>query len=191
MITPQLSSEEILHQHDILKLLQDNLTFVKNATYFTPVQIEEGTGYELPATDSIYVNINDRKVAFTLQLEYDKTVILLENLKRRQFILIDKEQGNACTITIEGSSVYKESLLIREASELNNEARKERLANRISIANVVIPILAFLLPLLWAYFFQIEPLQKERDNLKDSVKELTLKNQQLLKLRDQQKKLKR
>ena len=120
-----------------------------------------------------------KSFAEELNSSIDEMNMLLSDLKGMKLISMNTFKGNRCSITPEGKTVFVEQRLTRQAAKLDEDDRKERLANRISIANVLIPIAAFLLPLVWAYFFQIEPLQKDRDKLKDTVKELRLKVQQL------------
>ena len=163
-----LSAVELRMQHIMIQIIIIRGTIVTlfhNSLINSHLQEEQE--YLAPITYK-----TESEIAIDMNLSFEETTILLHNLVSRGFIWVMPDHNNSCKITGPGLLTFKQSLLLREANKIEDDEKKEKLANRISVANIVIPILAFLLPLIWAYFFQIEPLQKEVDNLKDTVIQL-------------------
>ena len=170
-----MKKDELRTQHLILGILRNQEQYLHRYLDSTP---EEKASGESTIRRAPFRSKTQQDIATELNLSDEKTLVLLTNMKMIRLIGFNYK-NKVVNIMDEGYLVYQEQRLLREADNLDELEHKERLAKRISIANVLIPILAFLLPLLWTYFFQIEPLQKERNKLQQTVKQLKLENQQL------------
>jgi hypothetical protein len=164
-------------QHQILQVIIDRKEYHNKRG--TPAQSRWMNGHEIVSSISLLYTIKE----ISAQVNHDEaeTTMLLNDLKFLGYISIYPSSNYRCGITYEGKTAFGEQRIKREADKIDEDNRKERLARRISIANVVIPILTFLLPIIVGYFISIEPLQKELRALKVTNQHLKTENQHLLK----------